>query len=152
MRKNKKIITICASVSFAKEMLVVEKELKKLGFQVKIPKTAKMMKRNNNFDVSFYKTWYKNKNDYKKKRIFMEDHFKKVIAADAILIVNHLKNNIPGYIGGNTLMEMTIAFHYKKPIFIYNPISEELNIKEEIYGLSPIFINQDLSLIAKNKK
>lgn len=150
MKKKKKIITICASVSFAKEMLAVEKELKKLGFQVKIPKTAKIMKRNNNFDIGFYKTWHKNKNDYKKKKAFMEDHFKKVMQADAVLIINHLKNNISGYIGGNTLMEMTIAFHYKKPIFIYNPISEESNIKEEIYGLFPIFINQDLSLIAKN--
>lgn len=149
MNKKQKIITICASVSFAKEMLVIEKELKKLGFKVIIPKTAKMMKRNNNFDVAFYKTWYKNKNDYKKKKTFMDDHFKKIIAGDAVLIVNHLKNNLPGYIGGNTLMEMAIAYHYKKPIFIYNPISEESNIKEEIYGLFPIFINQNLNLIAK---
>ena len=39
--------------------------------------------------------------------------------------------------------------HYKKPIFIYNNISEELPIKEEVYGMQPIFIEGDLGKIEK---
>ena len=82
----------------------------------------------------------------------MKGHFKKVLAADAILVVNYEKNGVSGYIGGNGLMEMMLAFLHKKPIFVYNSISDELNIAEEVYGLNPIFINQDLSMIRRKVK
>lgn len=77
----------------------------------------------------------------------MNDHFKKVLEADAILVVNNEKNGIPGYIGGNALMEMTLAYHYKKPIFLWNDITSQLSIEEEIRGLNPIVIHQDLMKI-----
>lgn len=125
----------------------IEKKLKKLGFGVKVPKTAKIMEKNNNFDVESHKTWHKNNSDYKKKTRLMKIHFKKIIESDAILVLNLEKNGTQGYIGGNGLMEMTIAFHYKKPIFIYNPVPEDSNIKEEIYGMNSIFINGNLELI-----
>ena len=53
-----------------------------------------------------------------------------------------------GYIGGNTLMEMAIAFHYKKPIYILNPISEKLGWKEEVLGMHPIFLNRAVEKIS----
>lgn len=146
--KHKKIICICASASTYRQALDIGTKLKKMGYKVKVPKTANIMKRNNNFDVSAYKTWYKNKKDYSKKTQLMKGHFKKVIESDAILVTNFEKNGQEGYIGGNTLMEMAIAFHYNKPIFIYNKISEELPVKEEIYGLNPIFLNGDLKRIS----
>jgi diphthamide synthase subunit DPH2 len=146
----KKTITICASASHYKNVLEIEKILKKMGFAVKIPSTANRMKRSGNFEVTFYKTWYKNKKDYAKKTKFMQEHFGKVINSDAILVVNFEKNKIAGYIGGNVLMEMTLAFHYKKPIFIYNDITEDLGIKEEIFGLNPIFLKSNLNLIRKH--
>ena len=148
---KKKIITICSSASFYKDVIELEKELKKLGFKVKVPKSAKRMKKENNFDVSYYKTWFKNKDDYKIKRNLMKSHFQKVTEADAILVLNKEKNGITGYIGGNGLMEMAIAFHYKKPIFIYDKISDKSNIAEEVYGLNPIFIGGDLNLISKRR-
>ena len=128
----KKTITLCASVSHYKKVLEVEKELRMLGFKVKVPSTAKSMGRTG---------------DYSKKRKFILDHFKKIIDADAILVVNLEKNGLKGYIGGNTLMEMTIAFHYKKPIFVYNDISEELSFAEEVYGMNPKFLEGDLTKI-----
>ena len=149
MKNSKKTITLCASASFYRKVIELESELKKLGFKVKIPKTAGKMKKSGNFDVSVYKTWYNNAKDYSKKTSLIKGHFKKVIESDAILVINLEKNGTPGYIGGNGLMEMTIAFHYKKPIFVYDAVFEGSNILEEIYGLKPIFINKDLSLIAK---
>src|SRR5258708_642336 len=118
MEKKNQIITICSSASFYKDVLAIEQELKQLGYSVKIPKTANVMKKTGNFTVSDYKTWYTDRNDYKKKKALMDGHFKKVMEADAILVVNNEKNGILGYIGGNGLMEMTIAYHYKKPIFL----------------------------------
>lgn len=90
------------------------------------------MKRANDFNVSHYKTWFGDKNQYKKKTTLMKNHFRKVIESGAILMINKEKNGMKGYIGGNGLMEMTIAFHYNKPIFIYNDISDDSPIAEEI--------------------
>lgn len=146
---KKRIITICSSASHYKNVLEIEKELKELGYSVKIPKTARIMQRTNNFDVSFYKTWEKDSSDYKKKTLLMKEHFKKVIECDAILVTNFEKNGIEGYIGGNVLMEIVIAFHYKKPIFIYNDISPNLSIKEEIFGVNPIFLHGNLEVMRK---
>ena len=147
MKKAKKIITICCSAAFYKQALELEKALKKLGFKVKIPSTAYKMEKNSNFEVSFYKTWHKDKKHYPKKTKLMNEHFKKVLQADAILVLNLEKNGVQGYIGGNGLLEMFLAYMNKKPIYIYNPISDDLNIAEEVYGLNPIFINQDLGII-----
>jgi len=104
------------------------------------------MKKNNDFEVSHYKTWFKN-NDYSKKTQLILEHIKKVLKSDAILVTNYEKDGIQGNIGGNTLIEMSIAFVNKKPIFVLNPIDEDLGIKEEVYGLESIFINGDLNLI-----
>lgn len=145
--KKIKTITICSSASHYRHALDIERELKKLGYKVKLPKTAYIMKKTQNFEVDTYKTWFKNKNDYSKKTALMKHHFRKVIAADAILVTNYEKNGIPGYIGGNVLMEMVLAFHYKKPIFLLHPISEDLPIKEEVFGLQPKVLNGDLSLL-----
>lgn len=145
--KPKKTITICCSASFFKESIKIGKKLKDLGFKVLLPKTILIMKRTKNYDISTYKTWYSNSKDYYKKTILIKDHFKKVVKGDAILVLNFEKNGTKGYIGGNTLMEMTVAFLNNKPIYIYNDISDYLNIKEEIYGLKPIFIKGNLKKI-----
>ncbi len=143
----KKVITICASVSHYRQIIPIEKELRALGYKVLMPDMLRVMKKSDNFNPDTYKTWFKNKNDYSKKTALIRNHFKKIFKSDAILVLNFQKNEIPGYIGGNVLMEMTLAFHYKKPIFILNEVSRELSYTEEIYGMKPKFINGDLGKI-----
>ena len=155
-RKNKiRKIVICTSASFYKDALKIEKELKKLGLKVAAPLTAKVMEKAGNFDISFYKTWFKNPKDYNRKAFLMRNHFNKVVKADAMLVVNLEKNGVEGYIGGNTLMEMAIGFYLRKPIFILNKISGGCLFYEEILGMKPIFLHSDLTKIrvpAKRKK
>ena len=67
---------------------------------------------------------------------------------DAVLVLNYEKKGVPGYIGGNTLIEAAGGFHYKKPIYILNPISNDLSFKEEILGMRPVFLNGDLNKIS----
>lgn len=147
MKTPKKIITICSSASFYKQVADIQIQLRKLGYKVKIPKTASKMIQSGDFDVENYKIWLKDENAYKIKTRLMDEHFKKVVECDAILVVNMEKKGIPGYIGGNVLMEMVIAYHYKKPIYIWNPIDHVSPFEEEIIGLKSIFINRDLSKI-----
>jgi hypothetical protein len=51
------------------------------------------------------------------------------------------------YLSPNVLMEMAIAFHLKKPIYILNGQPEDSPLIDEILGLEPIFLNGDLGLI-----
>jgi hypothetical protein len=48
------------------------------------------------------------------------------------------------YIGGNTLIEITIAFHYKKPIFVFNKIDYDCSFLEKILAMKPVFIEGSL--------
>jgi hypothetical protein len=110
------------------------------------------MKRTRNFRVSSYKTWFKNPRHYERKTYLIRDHFDIVQRADAILVLNLKKKETDGYIGGNTLMKMAIAFNYKKPIFIFDNISEDSPLKEEILGVNPVFIDGDLNKIPTRLK
>ncbi len=81
----------------------------------------------------------------------MRNHIDKVVQADAILMMNLDKNGIRGYIGGNCLIEMAIAFYFHKPIFILNKIAKSSPFYEEILGVLPIFLNGDLAIIPVHK-
>jgi hypothetical protein len=74
-----------------------------------------------------------------KKHDLILDHFKKIEWAEAILVLNHDKNGVVGYIGGNTLMEMGLALHLDKKIFMTNQVPD-VSYKEEILGIKPIVI------------
>ena len=116
--KTKKTITLCSSASFYKQVLDIAEKLKKLGFKVKYPFTANIMRRTGIFDVDHYKPWYKDQAAYKRKTYLMMQHFEKVAGSDAVLLINLEKKGRPGYIGGNGLMEMglaLVALNSKRP-------------------------------------
>lgn len=143
-KKKKKTITICTSASFYKQAVEVAEELKALGFKVLLPYTALKMKRVRNFDVAAHKPWFKDPKQYARKQRLMRNHFQKILAGDAVLILNYKKNGLEGYIGGNVLMEMGLAFHYKKPIYILHPASPTLGFLEEVLGFLPVFLHGNI--------
>lgn len=151
-------ITICGSIGFYKEMESARDELVTLGHEVKIPELAlevpqefgggkkvyfgQYIEDNGGID-SFepgHKIW-----DLKEGAI--NDHYQKIDWCDAILVINHEKRGIQGYVGGNTLIEIGVAFYLKKKIFILNSVSSELSYKQEILGMKPVVLNGNLSLI-----
>lgn len=142
------IITICSSASFYQKAVEIQAQLEQGGYKGILPATAEKMKQTRDFEVSQYKTWYANADDYHKKAALMRGHFAEIEKADAILVLNSEKNGIKNYIGGNVLMEMAIAFHLKKPIFLYNGLPDSSPYLEEILGLLPIVLNGDLQAIS----
>ena len=82
------------------------------------------------------------------KELAMRDHFEKVDWCDAILVANYEKRGVQGYIGGNTLIEMGIAFYTHKPIYILNPVSLNLGYKDEILGMKPIILDDNVHRIS----
>lgn len=132
------IITICSSANFYRQAAEIQDQLEKSGFKVILPSTANKMKETGDYEVDHYKTWFADPNDYHKKAKLMRDHFAEIERGDAVLVVNHEKRGQPNYIGGNVLMEMSLAFYLGKPIFILNEVPGESPFLEEIIGMEPI--------------
>ena len=144
-------ITLCGSIAFIDEMDAVRKELEAMGHDVEMPPLEVMGGEGKMIPAKEYYTLRKSVTDethwiWKKKEWAMREHFDKVVWAEAILVCNHDKNGIAGYIGANTLLEMGLAFHLKKPTYLLNAIPE-VSYKEEILGMRPIVINGDLKEI-----
>lgn len=144
-------ITICGSIAFYDEMQEIKKKLEKLGHVVDLPPVKVGEKYGKPMSVQeYYKLRKKSEEgekwiwDMKKDAIIT--HFKKIEWSDVVLIANYDKNDIKGYIGANTLIEMGLALYLGKQIYLLNKIPE-IACKEEILGMQPVIINSDLSKI-----
>ncbi len=151
-------ITICGSIGFYKEMESARDELVKNGHEVKIPELALEVPQEFGGGKKVYFSQYIEQNGgidafpagheiWNIKEGAIKDHYEKIDWCDGILVVNHEKRGVAGYVGGNTLIEIGVAFYLKKKIYIFNPVSSELSYKQEILGMKPVIINGDLFLI-----
>ncbi len=151
-------ITICGSIAFYPEMETLRQQLEGRSHEVKLPELrleapkefgggkkvnfGKYVEENGGLDAfpPDHAIWAL-------KKAAIEDHYEKIDWAEAILVVNHTKRDIEGYIGGSTLMEVGVAFYLHKPIFILNPISSELSYKHEILSMDPVVLHGNLDLM-----
>lgn len=141
-------IVICSSAAFYEHGNQLADELTARGFTVVVPATARKMKASGNYDVTLTKTWYDNPEDFHRKAELMRGHFDEIEQGDAILVVNDEKHGVAGYIGPNVLMEMGLAFHRKKPIYVLNAIDKAMPVYEEVVGMGSIILEGDLSGIS----
>lgn len=147
-----KSVVICGSIAFIDEMQETKKTLEALGHEVKIPPTE-MIDENGKVIPSkeYYtirKAAYNDANSWiwGRKNKVMREYFDEVAWSNVILVLNYAKNDIAGYIGGNTLLEMGLAFYLGKKIYLLNPI-QEISYKEEILAMRPIVIERNLDLL-----
>ncbi len=82
------------------------------------------------------------------KNRLTKDNFQNVEKCDGLLILNYSHREIKNYVGGNSFMEMVVAFFLKKPIYLLNDIPENMTFTEEIKSLYPIVV-QNLSNFIK---
>ena len=77
-------------------------------------------------------------------------NFDEVEKSDAVLVLNHKRNGINGYIGVSALMEMAIAHHFNKKIFLFNkpPHYKDARWAHEVAIVQPKIINGNLAKIA----
>lgn len=144
-------ITLCGSIAFYKEMTEVTRALEVLGHEVQLPMNEIADKDGNLISIEAYYEIRKNGSSdtawiWDRKEQAIRIHFEKIEWSDAILVLNYEKNGIPGYIGGNTLVEMGLAFYLKKPIYLLGVVPN-LSYQEEILAMHPIQIAGDLSKI-----
>ena len=141
-------ITICGSIAFIDEMQEAKSLLESHGHEVKTPplemidEGGQVMSTKKFYEIrksaSESEEWI-----WDRKAEAMRNHFDKVEWSDAILVLNKTKNNILNYIGSNTLLEMGLAFHKRKNIYLLNAVPE-ISCKEEILGMKPRVLDGDL--------
>lgn len=152
-------IAICGSIAFYTELEALRDELIKIGHEVKIPELSKEAPAEFGGDKKVYFGKYIEDNGgidafppehpvWDLKQDGITAHFQKMEWAEAILVANYDKRGIAGYVGGNTLIEIGVAFYMQKPIFILNPISSELSYKVEILAMRPVMLEGDLRKIS----
>lgn len=125
---------------FAKEMLEIKKKLEEMGHIISIPSdTSDCVEKP---ELSMDIVWNLETN-------VQEECFDSIAKNDAILVLNYKRNGIEGYIGGATLMEIGIAQHLKKKIFLLYPPPkiEEQRYSLEVQIAKPIILNGNLDLI-----
>ena len=75
------------------------------------------------------------------KNRLTKENFQNVENCDVLFIINHSHREIKDYIGGNSFMEMVIAFYLKKPIYLLNDIPEGMTYTEEVKSLYPTVVH-----------
>ncbi len=129
-------ITLCASATHFDKLENIKKSLEKQGHKVFLPS----IKDFHHLDKdSLAKVQYD----------LINKHFQKIDKSDAIYVANYDKNEIPGYIGGSSFLEMGLAFYKKIPIFLLNNIPEEVSYKEELIAMKPFVVGKDWDKLDK---
>lgn len=134
-------ILIIGSMAFAHEMVQVKKQLKKQGHEARIPYGTEPHLKDSTFvDQLEDNLQFCIKNDVMRK------NFEEVVQHDGVLVLNHKRNGIEGYIGISALMEMAIAHYFRKKIFLYNPTPHYSHVRwaHEVAIMQPTILNGDI--------
>ena len=131
-------------MAFIKEIVRIKKQLEDLGNDAKIPHGSEPHLTDGTFVDNLEENY-----QFCVKNGIMTQCFNQVVENDAILVINKKRNNIEGYIGTSTLMEMAIAHHFKKKIFLLKkiPSYKKARWAHEVAIMRPIIINGDLSIV-----
>lgn len=133
-------IMICTSKHFYHLIPSVKEKLEQMGHQITLP---------NCYDDPLLEERIKKEQPCNhaefKRRMFREQE-EKIRGIDALLIMNYEKHGQKNYIGGATFLEMFKAWELNKTIYLMNPIPNGM-LYDEIVGMSPIVLNEDLALI-----
>ncbi len=134
------VIAVCGSLVFHKEMRDVQKQLETLGHTVLVPKSLDLIEQQ-----GFKKPeTVEERLAAEEKYDFIREHFKKIESADAVLVVNPRHHKIDGYIGGNTFLEIGIAFYLGKSIYFLYP-TPKMGYELELAAMHPIILEGSVS-------
>lgn len=137
-------IMISGSMAFAKEMLVAKLTLEKAGHEVGLPfETEKHIENPAFVDDLSGNLQYCIDNDV------IHHSLDFIASADAVVVLNYPRNGIDGYIGTSTLMEIAVAYHLRKKIYLLFdvPHFDSVRWAHEIRIMQPIILHGDLSKV-----
>ncbi|MDO8657469.1 MAG: hypothetical protein Q7K55_01915 [Candidatus Levybacteria bacterium] len=137
-------IMICGSMAFAKDMVKIKNQLAKMGHQANLPHGTEPHLKDKEFVDKLDDNY-----EYCIKNNIMKKCFDQVAESDAVLVLNLTRNGVDGYIGVSALMEMGVAHHLNKKIFLFNKIPDYKNQRwaHEVSIMQPKILDGDLTKI-----
>ena len=124
-------VTICGSMAHQEKFAAVARTLEAAGLRVRVPAIEE------NVDWSSLAK----EQVLAKKKDYMDRHFANIARSRAVLVCNYEKNNEPGYIGANTLMEMAVAYVSGVPTYLLEKPDGGINSKAlEVAALGGIVL------------
>jgi len=139
-------ITLCGSITSAKNLVNIYEQLEKMGHQPMMGEGMFLLANGTSEQIQDRQNGLEN-HEIKKKYGIIKWWYNCIKSGDAILVCNFDKNGIKNYIGGNTLMEIGFAHVNDKKIFLLNPVPEDLSYVDEIKAMVDIIIHGDLTKI-----
>lgn len=142
-------LTICSSARFAQESREIKKKLEEKGVEALLYPQMVKVKTKTMTVREFYAMRKKSLTEelLATKKGLMDEHIDKIKNSDAVLILNFDKPKSPGYIGGNSFLEMGVAYALGKKVFIWKRPTDTLPYYEEIMAMRPIMIEEDLEKV-----
>jgi len=118
-------------MTFFQDMKKISAELIQKGFQVYLPEEQ---------ESEISRELLGTDDFSKEKGAYIEAHLLKIQKSDKLLIVNFPKNNINGYIGPNSLIELAFGYALRKELYILNELSEQ-PCKPEVISMGASILN-----------
>lgn len=135
-------ITVCGSMKFYQKMRLIKESIIRLGHIPILPKGVENEIPVEARDDMTIDEIVAAKIEYD----FIREHFRKIQESDAILVLNYKKKDIEGYIGGNTFLEMGLAFYLQKKIYLLHDIPE-MEYKTEMHAMEPFILHGNIKNI-----
>ncbi|MEI7497855.1 MAG: hypothetical protein WCK11_01055 [Candidatus Falkowbacteria bacterium] len=133
---------------FAKEMYLAKDDLEQMKYEVVLPSDIDDCIANPNLKTSFEGN-FEDELRHCLDRNLLREGFDKIEKCDATLFVNYPKNEIQGYMGASSLMELAIAFFLHKKIFLLYPVDRQQKYALEVELTKPLDLNGDINNIQK---
>ena len=137
------IVTIHASLDFKDEMIAAKNYLESRGLEVILPELKRYQHIRDKLGEDDKFTRIKTR--------LIKQNMSNVEKCDCLLILNYLHREYKNYVGGNSFLEMVLAFYLHKPIYLLNNIPEDMPYTEEIKALQPIIV-ESLEIFVKIAK
>lgn len=135
-------IVVGGSMAFAKEQLEAKRVLESMGHEVLVT---------DDVDVYVNNPSVKDNFDEELKACLDNDivrsFFKKIENTDAYVVINKEKNGARGYLGASVLMEIGLAYHLGKKVFLLEEIDKSQSCALEVAIINPTILNGDLSRV-----
>lgn len=125
-------ITIHASLDFKDKMIDAKEYLEAKGIEVILPELKRYQHIRDKLgdDDRFTRI----------KTQLTKQNMSNVEKCDYLLILNYSHRGYNNYVGGNSFLEMVLAFYLHKPIYLLNNIPDDMPYTEEIKALQPIIV------------
>lgn len=130
-------------MQFEQEMTNVAQKLEALGYETEKPNSVEGCAYGEGQDLDEIANL---------KQGFIREHFAKIDDSEGILVVNCDNKGIAGYIGGNTLMEITYAFAQGLDIYTLYNLPTDAPYTSEINAMMSLSLDGNVNNLYKHVK